>query len=658
MSEEGNQAAWRGLADAYRNIAGLQEFDSKTHMFLVAPGRTTTFPGFDVSSNTIFANVPPFTSTVNRKDLAASINQAVLHLADTLPDTGSPFWAPTANSYYSNYGTFLDLVDPGAPTNPAAKQQYLRDVGDYKTAKSEYITAKSNANIAWATLEDKEKAKYNNNQASWETTVYAGQADLEAKYDTYLTEESMIDQEIRKAFGPYAQTQIRYQQAWQSAQPQLGSNTVASVLGATMLTADNGWVPQYSIDTLNWVMTWNTWRSNLQDVASDPTKPWTPAKSVDVSMTTSASDFWSDFGYTATQANGEVLVPEPFFFFGEGSYSTSTEKEDMYKENAAAITNITLNTCVVPVTIPIKAGNWLSGDPGTVFPKLVDSADPNARQTLLYPYVTEAVVVYGTSYTFKFEKKTYDEVKSLLTMTTDGQAVISIFGMAFTEGTYHDKSTRSFSSIQYSDTELTITTQPDLTGNPQLLGVVAIKGPSTAPSMDPFASLDQSLDQSSVLFLHQQDIEKANVTLFTNETLDPSAVIKRPGPHIGYNFEGSMARLNLYKIDVDAIHGVTLGSKPAQLRLGVGPVIITLHYLSGETDMPASPSGFVHSFDMLINGTRDKTLVFNPDTQMATFFQLMPETASVTVSVQVHGMLYWQRPLRLVALITQPMEPN
>ncbi|KAG6362859.1 hypothetical protein INS49_007954 [Diaporthe citri] len=674
MSDETSEAAWRGLADAYRQIAGFSGFDSTKQVFLIAPGNMTAFPGYNVPKGTIFSSVPPFTSTADTDSVAAAINQGVGDLGDTIPNTSSPFYAPTANSRYTSYGAFLSHVDPGAPANPAAYQKYLTDKPTYDTAWGAYLVEKSKANIAWAQLDAATQKLYNNNQATWETTAYVNQVPLLLAANNYQQVSAWFFPEQAIALGKDAMTLEGYREAWMAAQPPMPGVQRGSVQGATMLTASTGWQPQYAIDTQAWITTWNTWQGTTAAIANRPSDPWTPAVSRTLSMNTSGSNFWQQLGYDSTNASGEVRVPEPWLFFGEGSWSSTTQKQTMYQQNNAVVTNVTLNTCVKPATVSIKAGSWSIGDPGTQF----SNADDTARKNL-YPHVTAASLVFGVSFTVNFDHWTYQNVKSVITSKSTAKAVFSIFGLAFVRGSTSSTSTQSFESIQMNDTNMSITTQPDLSGAPTLLGVLAIKSSNTAGMLGHSLS---NLSPNSVSYLRQKAIQAAEEDAAEDRDTPDDGKPAPPGESNGLEDGNSKGDENgqsnghlmqplpdnpnlstmaiessmKYLLFPDFISPGTLTSESKDLTFSGGVVIITFHLLDGTTDqngnprMILCPPSFVTACTVALLNHRDPQVFFNPVNQSATFFQGAGGTYRVRMTATTAAS--WRRQ-QLVALVSQ-----
>lgn len=573
-------------------------------------------------------------------------------------------------------------MNTGAPANPTAYQKYLRDKPTYDKAYKTYLTEKAKANIAWGELDTVKKELYSNNQATWETTAYAGQVALMQAETDYQQASAWFIPEQATALGKDGLTLARYVQAWQTAQP-LGGK-IQSVQGATMLTANNGWQPQYAISTAAWVSTWNTWQGTTASIANQPGAPWTPAVSITLSTNTSASNFWDQFGYDSSSASGNVLVPEPWLFFGQGSWSSTTQKQDMYQKNNAVVKSVTLNTCVKPATFSIKPGSWSIGDPGTQFAQ----ADETARQTL-YPYVTAASVVYGISFTVNFDHSTYQNVKSMLTSTSTADAVFSIFGHTFLRGSSTQTSSQSFNNIRMDDTNLSITTQPDLTSFPTLLGVVATKGPNAPSTAAMIRQPHSNFPPNSISFLRQKAIQAAkgmaaeqlnttpgkkpllgqNLSGLANEHQETyqnghtngntnghingqltRSTSENPSPD-NRAIEASMRTLMF----PNYLSAGTVTSESKQIDLSTGHVIIQFHLLDGTTNpngsprMRVCPPNFVTACTVTLGGQLIRDALFNEADQSVRFFQGMPGTAPIqmTATTGAYGVQL------LVALIFQ-----
>lgn len=706
MSETANQAAWRAQVAAIRTITGYN-IDAKNQLFMVCPGSTTTFPSYPISQLVTPQSVTPTTSTGDVTSIAAHINQEVHDLADGIPDPTSPFWSPSNNSYFSNYGTYLDSVDPGAPVNPAAYNQYMLDKPILDNAQTSYLSALSKANLAYNALSAEDQAKYSRND--WITTMYADNGDLTLKFQTYKQIQQKVYPEMRTALGPLSQTQQNYLTAYNQATNNNLQDKTLAIPGATMLGSLGGLLPIYSIDTNTWVTTWQTWSAITTPIATglsrNPGYKWKAATTATLDLSNADSTTYANNGYTSVSVDGSVIVPEPFFFFGDGDFSTAAEKHAAYTNNNSTVTRVTINTCVTPKAFPISTGSWHMGDPATVFRQTLPTAPANLAD-LLHPYVNTAIVVYGVSYTFYFDTSTFSNLKTWATSNTSANAKISIFGMLFSRASASSGFSNAFESLYVNENDMSITTIPDFTGSPQLLAVVATKKPPT-PAFVSLAESDgipEMLNAARALTFsppangtngtprkgpprirsvsslrqkaNEQKINGHKTNGHTERSVSEvmkakSRLPKRNGhmataaPVMSTLFAGATQRIvvldNIYPDPMD--FEMAKGSTRGRLALTRGLILITFHEIKGIWDYKTEPNprmlpvdeGVITAASVWVDGVLNQNTTFQPLGPSVTWPSAVGDgVVEVGVSFEPGYQFHWGSD-SLVAVITQSM---
>ncbi|KAJ6256806.1 hypothetical protein Dda_8674 [Drechslerella dactyloides] len=468
-TKEVNKSVWKAQIQAAFELAGLAtSFNSQTSSFYVAPASTASFTGRIVTDP---SSVPESAATTVKGSPEAQLNQQVLAVADALVSPNAPFYTPTANKRCFQLGTYLAYVDPGAPQDIQASQVWQAKKVIYDKAKSALNDELGNATTAYGALKPPSTQSF----TDYCNITYPNRFHLKDLQDAVDQAAADVYQWEQKALGPLG---LQLQQSMRD-QREGTAHYANGDSGAFRMLCNSSWEPYYSIDSKAWDLIYSNWMQITTNNAST-------RASAAFKLENQSSEFYSDYGLDETKFDASLSFEDPFFFFGEGSYTSSEEKWSMFESSHFTSIEISMTSWVKPEILTITPGDWLSGDPATNYPKTLASAPSNILDNL-YPYVSQIAVAYGIGFELKLDDAAYQELKTFHA-TKQSTKVVGLLGFIFRAEVSNDsEDISSFDSFRFDDSSNTVHIVPDHNMVPTLLGVIANKAkvatvtPSPAP---------------------------------------------------------------------------------------------------------------------------------------------------------------------------------
>lgn len=452
--------AWKAQLDAIFKLAGIQgDFNTEKSAFLAASMNTAFFTGQIIPEGTDPATLPDASSTTVKNSIDSHFNESLYNIADVLPASNTPYFTPSGNKRLAGYRGYLNWVDSGAPRDQAAYRVWQTD----KT-KADGLQTKLDNLLTEAQKEYNAIAKPTTDFDGWVSTSYPGRFQVQtAQKDLDLVNATLLNEESR-ALGPMG---LQLVSAIDDANK--GNTHHSHSDGQYTMLCNESYEPFYTMNSPLFNQQYDSWTRMVTS--------WndTPAVTQVIEVEHADSFNYSTYGLDESKVEAGLSIADPFFFFGEGSYSTREEKQQMFQSNNIGSIKISITAMGQPKAFTISPGDWYASDPKTAFHNRLKAGAPNDLSDSLYPFVTQVIVGYGLAYKVELDQKTYNELKEFHSKDTKSQ-VISVFDLFFEGGrSSSSSSTNGFDHIEFDENSSTITVKVDTSMVPALIGVVVYK---------------------------------------------------------------------------------------------------------------------------------------------------------------------------------------